>query len=452
MTVILGARAKQLDKGPKSLWSGLPSDAKVFNLELGGNLPASHEYLKTVQQIMFDLAGLPEGSLGRTQPISNTSAAALQVQFQPLVEATERKLPSFKKGLEQVNYLILRYYQLATGISFPVDLCKHCGGRIVEVQEDGVSKRQCFTIDPQTLQFLSPEDVQVSIKRKYSFGSETRKVPFSQALREHKKASSSFWDPEPEVDLQEKAEGDHDRAIAAEDWQTAAQGSYDQNERTLQEEARPKEVDEDGNSLSPEAQDQVADIPQPPEPMPPELEPPVEVEPEQLSPHDIDIPEEPVTIPVTIMTWDAQTQQFVRDNLGVKTLVPTGCTSPVYLNPYETTVEIKSALPRDRERDSNLYAQWQQNGWLDRHHIMKRLEIGENPIEVDKAIADDIPFLLAIQGKQDPTQQVAQTPGMQPNQPGDNHGAPLPPGPGPGRGNRFAPGDDLAQKPTVGGM
>jgi len=42
--VIVGAKASQLEKGPKKVWGGLPKDAQVFNLELGGNLAAPLEY------------------------------------------------------------------------------------------------------------------------------------------------------------------------------------------------------------------------------------------------------------------------------------------------------------------------------------------------------------------------------------------------------------------------
>jgi len=432
ITIITGASAKNLSKGPRSLWSGLPAEAKVFNLELGSDLPASYKYLESVLQMMLDLSGVPEQALGRGQPISNTSAAALQVGFGPLVEDSERKQPNYRKGFKEINYFILRWSQLAEKTTYPIDLCKKCGGRIVEVQgRDGTKKRKCYLVDPQTLKFMSPDDVIVSMRRQYSFGSETRKLPYSRVKEEHLKKSTSYWDPEKPVDLQKQAEDDKERQQKADAWR--------------EEQEEPEiEVSIDG-----ETGEQVErEVPkEAPKQLPKELEPEIRVEPEQLSPYDIDIPEEPERISVTVQSWDPNRQEFLPENLGVLTLVPTGCTSPTYLNPYDSCAEIKSALPRDLEQLSNLYATWQKNGWLNRHEVMRRLEIGENPAEVDKKIADDIPFILAMQGKPDQTKQVAQTAGIDPGQKGSNNGAPLPPGPGPGRGNRYAPGDNMAGRP-----
>ncbi len=211
ITIITGAKARTLEKGPKSLWAGLPAEAKVYTLELGGNLEVSHRYLDKVQQIMFDLAGIPEGSLGRIQSISNTSSAALQVQFQPLIEAIERKAPNYERGIEKINYFILRYWELMRGERFPVDLCKHCGGRIISFQEkteDGrtIIRKKCYLVNPQTLELMHPDEVKVNVKRQHSFGQETRLMPFGRAKKEFLQRSASYWDPAPMVDLQKEAE------------------------------------------------------------------------------------------------------------------------------------------------------------------------------------------------------------------------------------------------------
>jgi len=171
--------------------------------------------------------------------------------------------------------------------------------------------------------------------------------------------------------------------------------------------------------------------------------------PGQLVAHDIDIPEEPEEVNAVVQEWDNEKNQFVERNLGKRLLVPTGCERPTYFSPFENSVTLKSALPRDKEKDTNLYQAWQTNGWVSRHWVMSRLEEGISISQMDKEIADDIPFILSIQGKPDPSGQVAQTNGLQQpgDGPGDNNGAPLPPGPGPGRGNKFAPGDGLAKAP-----
>ncbi len=174
----------------------------------------------------------------------------------------------------------------------------------------------------------------------------------------------------------------------------------------------------------------------------------VQVQPEQLPPHDIDIPEEPELVNVVARVWNSETQTFEEKDLGEMLLVPTGCDCSEYVSPYKTDVKFKSALPRDLEKDVNLYAAMQTNGWISRRWAQEHLELGINPAEADKEIADDIPFILSMKGVPDPTQQVAQTEGLSP---GSNNGAPLPPGPGPGRGNKFAPGDGMAGKPPPNG-
>jgi hypothetical protein len=164
----------------------------------------------------------------------------------------------------------------------------------------------------------------------------------------------------------------------------------------------------------------------------------------QLPPHDIDIPEEPEVVRVITRVWEPTLQRYVDRDLGELLLVPTGCDCAEYVSPYDNSVKLKSALPRDLANDVNLYAAMQTNGWVDRHWCMERLELGLNPAEIDKRIADDIPFMLNMKGMPDPTSQVAQTPGLQ----GDNNGAPLPSEPGPGRGNKYSPGDNLASAST----
>ena len=164
----------------------------------------------------------------------------------------------------------------------------------------------------------------------------------------------------------------------------------------------------------------------------------------KLTDHQIDIPEEPEKIRVITQVWDDASGGFVEKDLGELTLVPTGCEEPTMFSPYENTVSFRSPLPRDKERDANLYAMYQSNGWASRAWIRAQLdEDFADDLELDREIADDIPVILAIQGKPDMSggaAGVGQTEGM-----GSNNGAPLPPGPGPGRGNKNVPGDGAAK-------
>lgn len=109
VTVITGAKASNLEKGPKKVWGGLPKDAQVFNLDGGGaGLQGAIEYLKIVKVSMHEMVGVPETALGQVQAVSNTSGVALSIQFQPLMNRYQQKIVQYGKGLEQINSLVIR--------------------------------------------------------------------------------------------------------------------------------------------------------------------------------------------------------------------------------------------------------------------------------------------------------------------------------------------------------
>jgi len=108
VTVITGAKASSLEKGPKKVWGGLPKDAQVFNLEGGGQgLQGAMEYLKVIKTAMHEMVGVPETALGQVQPISNTSGVALSIQYQPLMNRYQQKLIQYGEGIRRVNELVL---------------------------------------------------------------------------------------------------------------------------------------------------------------------------------------------------------------------------------------------------------------------------------------------------------------------------------------------------------
>jgi len=108
VTVITGAKAAGLEKGPKKVWGGLPKDAQVFNLEGGGQgLVGAMEYLKIIKTAMHEMVGVPETALGQVQPISNTSGVALSIQYQPLMNRYQQKLVQYGEGLRRINELVL---------------------------------------------------------------------------------------------------------------------------------------------------------------------------------------------------------------------------------------------------------------------------------------------------------------------------------------------------------
>lgn len=108
VTIITGAKASQLERGPKKVWAGLPKDASVYNLESRGEMAGALEYIQFIKRAMHEITGVPETALGQFQPVSNTSGVALAIQYQPMMNRYNQKKIHFTKGLEKVNEIIIR--------------------------------------------------------------------------------------------------------------------------------------------------------------------------------------------------------------------------------------------------------------------------------------------------------------------------------------------------------
>ncbi|NBW10068.1 MAG: phage portal protein [Caulobacteraceae bacterium] len=123
VTVIIGAKASQLEKGANKVWGGLPKDSRVENLEGGGQgLKGAMEFMTRLKQAMHEMTGVPETALGQAQPISNTSGVALSIQFQPLMNRYHQKIVQYAHGLERVNELVLRTIALKEPEAFSLNL------------------------------------------------------------------------------------------------------------------------------------------------------------------------------------------------------------------------------------------------------------------------------------------------------------------------------------------
>ena len=108
VTIIIGAKAAQLEKGANKVWGGLPKDAKVENLSGGSEgLKGAMEFLEMLKKSMHEMTGVPESALGQAMPVSNTSGVALSIMFQPLMNRYHQKIIQYAHGLERVNELIL---------------------------------------------------------------------------------------------------------------------------------------------------------------------------------------------------------------------------------------------------------------------------------------------------------------------------------------------------------
>jgi hypothetical protein len=107
-TIVVGAKANQLEKGAKKVWSIPNKDAQVYNLELGDPATLANEFLDRLKSAMHEMTGIPVTALGQEQAVSNTSGVALQVQYQPTMQRWHQKTMLYGAGYEKINYLALR--------------------------------------------------------------------------------------------------------------------------------------------------------------------------------------------------------------------------------------------------------------------------------------------------------------------------------------------------------
>jgi hypothetical protein len=107
VTIVYGAKIGSLEKGANKIWGGLPTTAKVENLELKGDLAASVHHISATKEAMCEVAGVPEQSIGGELNISNTSGVALQYLNLPLIERLKVKKLETKEGLQKINKLIV---------------------------------------------------------------------------------------------------------------------------------------------------------------------------------------------------------------------------------------------------------------------------------------------------------------------------------------------------------
>lgn len=107
-TIVTGATVKNLQKGLGKVWSGLPPEANVYNLGLDADLGSSLTMLDRIKTSMHEMSDVPENFLGKIQPISNTSAAALQLTYQPIIQQADFKWMMYGQGICEINRNILK--------------------------------------------------------------------------------------------------------------------------------------------------------------------------------------------------------------------------------------------------------------------------------------------------------------------------------------------------------
>ena len=112
VTVITGAKASNLEKGPKKVWAIGAKDARVQNLTLDTNMSGPLGYMELLKNAMHEMTGVPASALGQIQPISNTSGTALQMQYQSLMLRYNHKKIQYGRLFKSINHMVIKYAAL----------------------------------------------------------------------------------------------------------------------------------------------------------------------------------------------------------------------------------------------------------------------------------------------------------------------------------------------------
>lgn len=107
ITILKGASATELTRGSNRIWT-IPRDADLSNLKLEGELTATVSQIARLRENIAEESNVPENSVGKQQPISNTSAAALAITFMPLYETMEFKRVTYGLGILKLNALTVK--------------------------------------------------------------------------------------------------------------------------------------------------------------------------------------------------------------------------------------------------------------------------------------------------------------------------------------------------------
>lgn len=107
VTVIIGAKASNLEKGAKKVWAIGNKDASVQNLQMETNFAGILGYMELLKQAMHEMTGVPATALGMMQPISNTSGVALSVQYQSLMQRYQLKKIQYSSLFRRINELVM---------------------------------------------------------------------------------------------------------------------------------------------------------------------------------------------------------------------------------------------------------------------------------------------------------------------------------------------------------
>ena len=108
-TIVYGARLSQMERGHNKVWSNLPppTDSRVENLEMKSDLGATYKYLEELEKQIYHLGKTPRIAYESDGlHISNTSGIAIQLLYQPLIEATIEEQDQYTTAIHRGNGII----------------------------------------------------------------------------------------------------------------------------------------------------------------------------------------------------------------------------------------------------------------------------------------------------------------------------------------------------------
>ena len=104
-TVIIGARATQLERGGGNLWSIKNDKAHVHNLEMKEDMGALFKFIEQMQAQIHQLSGIPAASMG-TGDLSGITEFGITILFLPLIEKTRCKRITYGNGIRRAAAFI----------------------------------------------------------------------------------------------------------------------------------------------------------------------------------------------------------------------------------------------------------------------------------------------------------------------------------------------------------
>jgi hypothetical protein len=106
-TIATGVNARELRVGPDEMLVLTNENAKVWNLEMQGDLGAGIELYKRLVEAWHEIARIPVVSVGRLESVGSLSGVALRILYEPLLELVEVKRRTYGDALIELAQRLL---------------------------------------------------------------------------------------------------------------------------------------------------------------------------------------------------------------------------------------------------------------------------------------------------------------------------------------------------------